>query len=158
MSKTIVVYYSVQGHVKKIAEKIAELKSADIFAIEAKQPYTEADLNYMDEGSRATKEFNNPELRDIELVSTEVPGWADYDTVILCYPIWWAIAAWGTNSFVKAVDWNGKKVFPIAISHSSPAGESGYLLEDDANGGEWQEAVRVYQDATDDEIKSAIGA
>ena len=59
MSKTIVVYYSVQGHVKKIAEKIAELTGADLFAIEAKQPYTEADLNYMDEGSRATREFNN---------------------------------------------------------------------------------------------------
>ena len=38
MGKTIVVYYSVQGHVKKIAEKIAELKGADLFAIEAKHP------------------------------------------------------------------------------------------------------------------------
>lgn len=156
MSKTIVVYYSVQGHTKKIAEKIAEMKGADLFEIQAKEPYTEADLNYMDEGARATKEFNNPELRQIELVSTEVPGWADYDTVILCYPIWWAIASWGVNEFVKAVSWEGKKILPVAVSHSSPAGESAYLLEDDADGGDWAEAVRVYQDADDDEIREAV--
>ena len=158
MSKTVVVYYSAQGHTKKVAEKIAALREADLFEIKPAKPYAEADLNYMDEGARVTREYNNPAERDIELATTEVPGWADYDTVILCYPIWWAIAAWGTNSFVKAVDWSGKKILPVAVSHSSPAGESGYLLEDNANGGEWQEAVRIYQDATDDEIESAIKA
>jgi len=156
MSKTIVVYYSAQGHAKKIAEKIAALKGADLFEVEAKEPYTEDDLNYMNEASRATREYNDPALRDIELAATEVPGWADYDSVILCYPIWWGIAAWPTNSFVKSVSWEGKTVLPVAISHSSPAGESGYLLEDDADGGDWSEAVRLYQDASDDEIKAAL--
>ena len=134
MGKTIVVYFSVQGHVKKIAEKIAELKGADLFAIEAKQPYTEADLNYMDEGSRATREFNNPELRDIELVSTEVPGWADYDTVILCYPIWWAYAPKIVYTFAESHNWSGKKLVTLCTSGGSGLGRSGSDLAKYAKG------------------------
>ena len=153
MSKTIVIYYSAQGHVDKIAKKIAELKGADLFAIEAATAYSDEDLNYMSKDSRVTKEFENAELRDIELKTTEVPGWSDYDTVVLCYPIWYGIAAWPVSSFVKKADWNSKQVLPVVISHSSPAGESAFLLEDVANGGEWADAVRLYQDATDDEIK-----
>lgn len=153
MSKTIVVYYSAQGHSKKIAEKIAELKGADIFAIEPAEAYSEDDLNYMSDDSRVTKEFKDASLRDVDLVSSEVPGWADYDIVIVCYPIWYAMAAWVVNSFAKKVDWSGKTVYPICISHSSPAGESGELLANDANDGDWKEAFRFYQDATEDEIK-----
>lgn len=156
MSKTIVVYYSAQGHSKKIAEKIAELKGADIFAIEPTEAYSEDDLNYMSEESRVMKEFKDVSLRENELKNAEVANWSEYDAVILCYPIWCGIAAWPTNAFVKAVDWNGKKVLPVAISNSSPAGESAFLLEDEANGGEWGEAVRIYQNAEDEEIKGAF--
>ena len=154
--KTIVIYYSAQNHTKKIAEKIATNLGADIFAITPKVPYVEADLDWMNENSRSSREFHDLSLRDVELESSDVPNWSEYDTVVLLYPIWWGIAAWPTNSFVKSVDWSNKTIFPCAVSHSSGVGESAALLKKDANGGVWQDASRLYQDAPDDEINAFL--
>jgi len=156
MSKTLVVYYSAQGHTKKIAEKIAEQKSADIFVIHPAAEYSEEDLNYMSDDSRVTAEFKDQALRDVDLATAEVPSWNEYDTVILCYPIWYGVSSWVVSSFVKKADWNGKAVFPICVSHSSPLGESAELLKADANDGDWKDGIRLYQDATDEEIQNAL--
>ena len=154
MAKTLVVYYSAQGHTKKIAEQIAENLSADIFEIVPKSKYTEEDLDWTNDNSRASREYADESLRDVEIASTEVPNWADYDTIIIGYPIWWGIAAWPTNSFVKNVDLAGKKVIPFCTSHSSGLGDSDLLLKSDANGGNWLDGHRFYQDAPAATIKS----
>ena len=48
MSKKLVAYFSASGVTAKVAETLAEAIGADIFEIEPKVPYTEADLNWMD--------------------------------------------------------------------------------------------------------------
>lgn len=154
MSKTIVIYYSAQGHTKNIAEQIAENLQADIFEITPKEKYTEEDLDWTNDNSRASREYADKSLRDIELATTEIPNWSDYDTVIIGYPIWWGISAWPTNSFIKHVDLNGKKVIPFCTSHSSGIGESDLLLKADSNAGDWQECYRFFQDAPAGSIKS----
>ena len=151
MSKTIVVYYSAQGHTKRIAEKIAENLGADVFEIVPKEIYSEADLDWTNDDARATREHDE-NMREVPLESVDVPNWADYGTVILGYPIWWGIAAWATDSFVKAVDWSGKTVYPFCSSHSSGLGDSDVRLHDLANGGDWKDGVRFFQDANDDTI------
>ena len=151
MSKTLVVYYSAQGHTKRIAEKVAENLGADIFEIVPEEIYSEADLDWTNDDARATREHDE-DMRDVPLASTEVPGWENYDTVILGYPIWWGVSAWATDAFVKAVDWNGKTVYPFCTSHSSGIGDSDILLRKQANGGDWKEGFRFFQDATDETI------
>lgn len=151
MSKTLVVYYSAQGHTKRIAEKVAENLGADIFEIVPEEIYSEADLDWTNDDARATREHDE-DMRDVPLASTEVPGWENYDTVILGYPIWWGVSAWVTDAFVKAVDWNGKTVYPFCTSHSSGLGDSDILLRKQANGGDWKDGFRFFQDATDETI------
>lgn len=153
MSKKIVIYYSAQGHTKSIAEMVAKNLGADTFEIMPKEKYTETDLDWTDEDSRASREYAEESLRDIELATTEVPNWAEYDTVIIGYPIWWGIAAWPTNSFIKKLDLEGKKVIPFCVSHSSEIGESDELLKADANGGDWVEGYRFFQDAGEGSVK-----
>ena len=51
----------------------------------------------------------------MELVSTEVENWDSYDIVLIGYPIWWGIAAWPTDGFVKANDFTGKTVIPSVL-------------------------------------------
>lgn len=80
MSKILIVYYSAQGHTKKIAEGIATNLSADLFEITPKQKYAEEDLDWRSDNSRASREFADKTLRDIDLVTTDIPGWFDYDT------------------------------------------------------------------------------
>lgn len=152
--KALVVYYSAQNHTRNVATKIATNLGADVFEIAPEQVYTEDDLNWNDSSSRVSREHDDTSLRNIALKSTEVPNWSEYDTVLIGYPIWWGIAAWPTDTFVKNVDWNGKTVIPFCTSYSSGIGESDDLLKAEANGGDWQSGMRFSQDATDADIKT----
>jgi len=40
-TRTLVTYFSAQGHTQAVAERITELLGADIFRIEAADPYAE---------------------------------------------------------------------------------------------------------------------
>lgn len=81
--------------------------------------YTSEDLNYNDSNSRVSLDHNDESLRNIELISTNVPRFDEYDIVLLGYPIWWGIAAWPINSFIKSIDFTGKTIIPFCSSASS---------------------------------------
>lgn len=51
------------GNTKRAAGIIASyIPGADIFRIDAAQPYTDADVDWTVEGSRCNKEHENPDL------------------------------------------------------------------------------------------------
>lgn len=152
--KTLVVYYSAEGHTRKIAEIISSTLGADIFEIVPDPIYTAEDLDWTSSDSRASRENDDESLRNVKIKNTEVPNWQDYDRVILGYPIWWGIAAWPVNSFIKSQNWNGKTIIPFCTSHSSGIGNSDLLLKADADGGSWQEGTRFFQDAMPAKIES----
>ena len=153
-SKTLIVYYSASGSTKKVAEEIAKNLNADLFEIVPENVYTSADLDWTDNNSRVTKEHNDESLRDIKLKNTKVDNWDSYDTVLIGYPIWWGIAAWPVDTFVKANDWSNKTVFPFCTSASSSLGESGDLLKQEAKGGNWKEGHRFSSGASSSDIKT----
>ena len=153
-NKILVVYYSAQNHTEAVAQKIAENLGADTFEIVPKEVYTSDDLDWADSNSRVSKEHNDTSLRNVELETTDVENWDEYDTVLIGYPIWWGIAAWPTNTFVKANDFSGKTVIPFCTSSSSGLGQSGKLLSQDANGGSWQDGHRFNSSPSDSDIKS----
>lgn len=148
----LVVYFSAQNHTEAVAEKIASNLDADIFEIMPVDEYTSEDLDWTDDNSRVSREHEDESLRDVELQSTEVSNWDSYDTVLIGYPIWWGIAAWPVDSFVKANDFNGKTVIPFCTSSSSGIGESGELLANEANGGNWLEGYRFNSNPSDSDI------
>ena len=150
---TLVVYFSAQGHTEDVANQIAENLDADIFEIVPADEYTFDDLDWTDDNSRVTREYEDESLRDVQLVSTEVPNWDDYDTIIIGYPIWWGIAAWPVNTFVEANDFSGKTVIPFCTSSSSGLGQSGELLREAAGTGNWFEGQRFRSNPSDDDIK-----
>ena len=152
--KTLVVYYSAQSHTKEIAQKIANNLKADIFEIVPKDIYTSEDLNWSNTKSRVSMEHNDESLRNVELVTTKVDNWDSYDTVLIGYPIWWGIAAWPVNNFVKDNDFTGKTIIPFCTSASSSLGESAKLLEDLTKTGNWKSGHRFSSSAIDSDIKS----
>ena len=153
-SKILVAYYSAQGHTKRVAEAAAEELNADLFEIVPQEVYTENDLDWTEEDSRVTREYEDESLRDTPLTQTTPDNWADYDTVLIGYPIWWAIAAWPCNHFATDNDFTGKKVIPFCTSSSSGLGQSGELLADAAGTGDWQEGQRFSSGVSDDEVRS----
>ena len=100
--KTLVVYFSATGSTKTAAEAIAAATGGDLLELEPAEPYTSADLDYNNAGSRVSREHDDETLRDVALKTTTADNWADYDTVYIGYPIWWGIAAWPVDTFVKA--------------------------------------------------------
>ena len=150
--KTLVVYFSAQGHTKEVAQRIANNLGADIFELVPANEYTSDDLDWTDSNSRVTQEYEDESLRNIELVSSTVDNWEEYDTVLIGYPIWWGIAAWPVDTFVKANDFNGKTVIPFCTSSSSGLGESGTLLAEEANGGNWLEGHRFRSNPLEEDV------
>ena len=141
-SKTLVVYYSASGNTARVAKDIAEASGADLFEIVPTEIYTNEDLNWTNSNSRVGREHDDESLREVPLTTTEVSDWDSYDTVFIGYPIWWGIAAWPVDGFVKANDFTGKTVIPFATSSSSGMGRSGSLLADMAGTGAWQDGQR----------------
>ena len=154
--KTLVVYYSASGNTERVAKDIAEAAGADLFEIVPTEVYTSEDLNWTNSDSRVSREHDDESLRDVPLTTTEVPDWDSYDTVFIGYPIWWGIAAWPVDTFVKNNDFTGKTVIPFATSSSSGMGQSGSLLTDMAGTGEWQEGQRFSSGVSSDDVQSWV--
>lgn len=154
--KALVVYYSATGNTRNVADYIAAETGADVFTLEPAEPYSDDDLDYSDDDSRVSREHENESERVVELVSTTVDGWEDYDTVFIGYPIWWGIAAWPVNGFVEGNDFTGKKVIPFCTSASSGFGKSGELLKDMAGTGNWLEGKRFHSGASEKDVRDWI--
>ena len=154
--KTLVVYYSASGNTERVAKDIAEAAGADLFEIVPTEVYTSEDLDWTNPDSRVSREHDDESLRDVPLTTTEVPDWDSYDTVFIGYPIWWGIAAWPVDTFVKNNDFTGKTVIPFATSSSSGMGQSGSLLADMAGTGEWQEGQRFSSGVSSDDVQSWV--
>ena len=155
-SKTLVVFYSATGSTRNVAQEIAKEIGADTFEITPVQAYTNDDLNWQNNNSRVSKEHNNESLRDVALTKITPDNWASYDTVLIGYPIWWYIAAWPVNNFVKGNDFTGKTVIPFCTSASSEIGDSGKLLEEEAGTGNWLDGMRFRSSASEDDVKSWV--
>ena len=152
--KVLVVYFSATSNTKNVAEKIAKNLNGDTFEIVPADEYTSEDLNYGNPDSRVSKEHDDESLRNVKLKTTKVDNWDSYDTVLIGYPIWWQVAAWPVDTFVKANNFNGKTVIPFCTSASSGLGQSGKLLEEEANGGNWLEGHRFSSYPSESEIKT----
>ena len=117
MSKTLVAFFSATGTTKKIAEDIAGEQHADVFAITPEKPYTEADLNWKDKGSRSTVEMADPNCRPA--MAESVPDLSSYQTIILGFPIWWGREPSIVDTFLTSADFSGKIIIPFCTSGGS---------------------------------------
>lgn len=95
-------------------------------------------------------------LRDIPLEKVTPDNFTEYDVVFIGYPIWWGIAAWPVNNFVKNNDFSGKTVIPFATSSSSGMGQSGTLLKGMAGMGNWLDGQRFSSGANKSTVETWV--
>ena len=132
MSKKLVAYFSASGTTKASAEKVAKLLNCDIYEIKPKTKYTTADLDYMDTNSRTTKECKNRNCRP-ELADKDAKI-ANYDTILLGFPIWWYVAPNIILTFLESYDFTGKKIVLFGTSGGSHFGETAAEIKKVAKG------------------------
>ena len=153
MSKTLVAYFSATGNTEEAANYIAQFTGGDLFELEPAEPYTSDDLNWRDDNSRVSQEYYDESLRNVELIADTVENWDSYDTVFIGYPIWWGVAAWPVDTFVKANDFTDKTIIPFCTSTSSGLGQSGELLAELAGTGDWQEGMRFRSSVSEADVQ-----
>ena len=125
--KTLIAYFSAEtGRTAGIAKALAESLQADIFEIRPEKPYTEADLRYTNPLARCNREKIGK--KDVPISGT-IENFAEYDTVLLGFPIWYGCAPNVVNTFCKGYDWNGKRVFAFATSGGSGIGKTAEKLK-----------------------------
>ena len=142
-AKTAFVYFSVTGTTERMAKNAAEAMGADIFEIQPVHKYTEADLDWRDKKSLSSIECNDSKSRPAikSVVSTSSNKTFDissYDTVVVCYPIWWSYAPKIVYTFVESQNWNGKKLITLCTSGGSGLGRSGSDLAKFAKGADFK--------------------
>ena len=139
MAKKLVAYFSASGTTKKTAELLAEAAGADLYEITPKVAYTKADLNWMDKKSRSSVEMNDKKSRpEIEDKDANI---AEYDEIILGFPIWWYVAPTIVNTFLEKFDFSGKKVVLLATSGGSGFGNTVKELQPSAPNTEIVEGI-----------------
>ena len=128
----LVAYFSASGNTAKAAKALAKAAGADLYEIKPAVPYTGADLNWMDKGSRSSVEMNDKNSRPA-LADTDAPV-AEHDVIFLGFPIWWYTAPTIINTFLERYDFSGKTIVLFATSGGSSLGSTAAALQSSAPG------------------------
>ena len=153
MSKRLVAYFSASGVTGKVAKMVAEAAGADLYEIRPKQFYTKADLNWMDQNARSTIEMKDKKIRP-EIVDTDAKI-AEYDEILIGFPIWWYVAPTIIHTFLEKYDFTGKKIVLFATSGGSGFGNTVKELEPSAPGATIVEG-KLLNNASKQQIESWV--
>lgn len=108
-AKDLVAYFSAQGNTKAVAERIAELMGADIYRIEAAEPYA---VNPYDDSDR----IQNVAYNDLHPAVANPPSqeWIDqYDRIFVGSPCWWHQPAMVVCAFLESYDLSNHTIIPF---------------------------------------------
>ena len=132
MAKELVVYFSVYGTAKIVAEEIAKQTGADIEEIEAAVPY-DSNRDHYNALARLAKKEHDEDQRPA--IKNEINVDA-YDTIYIGYPMWWYTFPMIIYTFFDKYDLSNKTIAPFNTHEGSGAGDShGEIarIEPDAN-------------------------
>ena len=155
MSKTLIAYFSASGVTARTAKQIADASGADLYEIRPEQPYTSADLDWMDKKSRSTIEMNDPSSRP-EIVEP-LPDVREYDNILLGFPVWWYTCPAIIRTFLEGLDLHGKKLVPFATSGGSDLGDTAEHLKEYAPGAEVLPGRMMNGRINPDDLKAWVG-
>ena len=150
MKKTLVAYFSASGVTKKVAENMAAAVGADIFEIEPEVKYTRADLNWMDKKSRSTLEMQDRACRP---PMAKQPELAEYELVLVGFPVWWYREPSIIDTFMESADFTGKTVVPFCTSGGSGLGDSAENMQALAQGARVVNGRRFSASVSQDELR-----
>lgn len=105
--KILVAYFSATGNTQRLAELIVSATGADVFRIEAAEPYAS---NPYDDSDRIQNESYNNLRPKVALLPNNVE---DYDVIFIGSPIWWHNPAMVVCTFLENYDLKGKIVVPF---------------------------------------------
>ena len=107
----------IVGNAQMIAELVQSVAGGEIFALRTQKIYP---VDYSQTVQLAKHEFESGELPALKTL----PNVADFDKIILIYPLWWHTLPKPVENFLRSCDLSGKKLLPIVTHGSGGLGES----------------------------------
>ena len=145
MSRILVAYFSASGVTARAAREIADAVGADLYEIRPAEPYSQADLNWMDKKSRSTVEMDDPACRPA--IAGAVENMEQYDTVFVGFPVWWYVEPRIVDTFLERYDFSGKTLIPFATSGGSGIGKAEESLRNHCPKADWRRGGLVNRGA-----------
>ena len=109
MAKELVLYFSVYGTSKIVAEEIAKQTGADIAEIEPLVPY-DSDRNHYNALARLAKKEHDEDQRPAIKNKLDI---GSYDRIYLGYPMWWYTFPMIIYTLFDQYDFSGKTIIPF---------------------------------------------
>lgn len=155
-NKKLVAYFSCTGTTARVAHELARAAGADLYEIKPAEPYTAADINWMDKGSRSSWEMADEAFRPA--IAGRVENMADYGTVFVGFPIWWYVAPRIIQTFLESYDFTGKTVVPFFTSGGSGAGRTDAILHKCCPAANWLPSMHLSANVTAEGLKKQLSA
>ena len=108
--KTAIVYYSMHGNVRYVAEKVAKELGADLIELKPVKAYPDKGAMQFIWGGSAVTFKKKPDLEPYTFNAS------DYDLVIIGTPVWASNFTPPLRTFFEDNDLTGKKIAVIATS------------------------------------------
>ncbi|RSX54794.1 flavodoxin [Bifidobacterium dolichotidis] len=150
MANTLVAYFSLTGHTRRVAEKLARITGADLVEIKPAVPYTKEDLDWTNPESRSSIEKTNEATRPAMAQPIDTTG---YSTVFIGYPLWWETAPRIIRTFLESQDFEGVHVANFVTSSSSTRGSDGHRLHRSAPNALWHKGRRFTETNTEEDLR-----
>ena len=112
-----VIFFSVTGTTRNVAQKIAGTLGTDTMEIIPKEEYTSDDIDYSNDDCRANKEMKDESSRPE--IKNDLSKVENSDTIYIGYPIWWGTAPRIIQTFFESYDLKGKTVYLFCTSGGS---------------------------------------
>ena len=116
--KSLVLYFSVYGTAKAVAEEIAKQMDADIQEIVPVLPYDSNRANYNALAAYAKKEHDS----DMRPAIKNKINIEDYDIIFIGYPMWWYTFPMIIYTLFDEYDFSGKTIIPFNTHMGSSDG------------------------------------
>ena len=116
--KDLVLYFSVYGTAKNVAEEIGRQRNADVTEIEPVIPY-DSDKDHYNTLARYAKKEHDEDIRPAIKNEIDIE---DYDNIFIGYPMWWYTFPMIIYTLFDKYDFSGKTIIPFNTHMGSKDG------------------------------------
>ena len=121
-SKVLIAYFSWSGNTNQLAEMVQVHSGGELFRIVPETPYAE---DFDGCATRAQNELNDGTRPPLSShIEEEVM--AEYDVILLGFPIWWYDLPMPVWTFLEEYDFSGKTIIPF-FTHNGSSNGAGSL-------------------------------
>lgn len=118
--KALVVYYSWGRNTRGVAKEIQRQTGFDTVELALVTPYSTNYNTVLNEAQRDQRRQARPQLRN----DIAADKWAEYDTILIGYPNWWASIPMPIATFLESHDFSSKRILPFCSHGGGRFGQS----------------------------------